>query len=152
MWSDVEGAQFGHMIGRVIGLVASGRDAAPDHSGLGFKHHLRSAALGGTGGQRDHAGHRQPVPVLYAGVAHWPWKLAPPSPSLRAADFLPEVWLPEADTERLRRLVARRNQVVRNRTWIKNEVHSILHAHLIPKCLHAELFGRLGHAIGRLLR
>jgi transposase len=39
--------------------------------------------------------------------------------SLRAADFLPEVWLPDPDTERLRRLVARRNQVVRHRTRIK---------------------------------
>jgi transposase len=64
--------------------------------------------------------------------------------SLRAADFLPEIWLPDADTERLRRLVTRRNQVVRHRTRIKNEVHSILHAHLIPKCPHAELFGRMG--------
>jgi len=64
--------------------------------------------------------------------------------SLRAADFLPEIWLPDADTERLRRLVARRNQVVRHRTRIKNEVHAILHAHLIPPCPHAALFGRLG--------
>src|SRR5437588_6285166 len=64
--------------------------------------------------------------------------------SLRAADFLPEVWLPDPDTERLRRLVARRNQVVRHRTRIKNEVHAILHAHLIPPCPHADLFGRLG--------
>ena len=40
--------------------------------------------------------------------------------SLRAAGFLPEVWLPDADTERRRRLVARRNQVVRHRTRIKN--------------------------------
>lgn len=64
--------------------------------------------------------------------------------SLRAANFLPEIWLPDADTERLRRLVARRNQVVRHRTQIKNEVHSILHAHLIPSCPHADLFGRLG--------
>jgi len=64
--------------------------------------------------------------------------------SLRAADFLPEVWLPDADTERLRRLVARRNQVVRHRTRIKNEVHAILHTHLIPPCPHADLFGRLG--------
>src|SRR5436190_460377 len=54
--------------------------------------------------------------------------------SLRAADFLPEVWLPDPDTERLRRLVARRNQVVRHRTRIKNEVHAVLHAHLIPPC------------------
>jgi transposase len=66
--------------------------------------------------------------------------------SLRAADFLPEVWLPDADTERLRRLVARRDQVVRHRTRIKNEVHAILHAHLIPPCPHADLFGRLGRA------
>ena len=64
--------------------------------------------------------------------------------SLRAANFLPEVWLPDADTERMRRLVARRNQVVRHRTRIKNEVHAILHAHLIPPCPHADLFGRLG--------
>jgi transposase len=64
--------------------------------------------------------------------------------SLRAADFLPEIWLPDADTERLRRLVARRNQVVRHRTRIKNEVHAVLHAHLVPPCPHADLFGRLG--------
>lgn len=63
---------------------------------------------------------------------------------LRAADFLPEVWLPDAETERRRRLVARRNQVVRHRTRVKNEVHSILHAHLIPPCPHADLFSRVG--------
>src|SRR5215218_1038057 len=65
---------------------------------------------------------------------------------LRAADFLPEVWLPDAETERRRRLVARRNQIVRQRTRVKNEVHAILHAHLIPPCPHADLFGRLGRA------
>jgi transposase len=43
-------------------------------------------------------------------------------------------------------LVARRNQVVRHRTRIKNEVHAILHAHLIPPCPHADLFGGLGRA------
>lgn len=63
---------------------------------------------------------------------------------LRAADFLPEVWLPDAETERRRRLVARRNQIVRHRTRVKNEVHAILHAHLIPPCPHADLIGRLG--------
>jgi len=63
--------------------------------------------------------------------------------SLRAADFLPDIWLPDAATERLRRQVARRNQVVRHRTRIKNEVHAILHAHLIPRCPH-DLFARLG--------
>ena len=70
--------------------------------------------------------------------------------SLRAAGFLPEVWLPDADTERRRRLVARRNQVVRHRTRIKNEVHAILQAHLVPPCPHADLFGRLGRSwLGR---
>ena len=58
--------------------------------------------------------------------------------SLRAANFLPEVWLP--DTERMRRQVARRNQVVRHRTRIKNEVHAVLHAHLVP-CSPHDLFG-----------
>ena len=46
--------------------------------------------------------------------------------SLHAAGFLPEVWTPDAATERLRRLVARRNQVVRHRTRVKNEVPRIL--------------------------
>jgi len=39
--------------------------------------------------------------------------------SLHAAGFLPEVWTPDPETERLRRLVARRNQVVRHRTRIR---------------------------------
>lgn len=64
--------------------------------------------------------------------------------SLHAAGFLPEIWTPDAATERLRRLVAQRYQVVRHRTRIKNEVHSILHAHLIPQCPHADLFNRPG--------
>lgn len=64
--------------------------------------------------------------------------------NLYAAGYLPEVWTPDAATERLRRLVARRYQVVRHRTRIKNEVHAILHAHLIPKCPHADLFNRRG--------
>src|SRR4029077_16487649 len=66
--------------------------------------------------------------------------------SLRAAGYLPQIWTPDAATERQRRLVARRFQVVRHRTRIKNEVHSILHAHLIPKCPHADLFSARGRA------
>ena len=64
--------------------------------------------------------------------------------SLHAAGYLPEIWTPDAATERMRRLVARRYQVVRHRTRIKNEVHAILHAHLIPRCPHADLFNRRG--------
>ena len=64
--------------------------------------------------------------------------------SLYAARYLPEIWTPDAATERMRRLVARRYQVVRHRTRIKNEVHAVLHAHLIPRCPHADLFNRRG--------
>jgi transposase len=56
------------------------------------------------------------------------------------AGYLPEIWTPDAATERMRRLAARRYPVVRHRTRIKNEVHSILHAQLIAKCPHADLF------------
>ncbi|ACA18524.1 transposase IS116/IS110/IS902 family protein [Methylobacterium sp. 4-46] len=66
--------------------------------------------------------------------------------NLYAAGYLPEVWTPDAATERLRRLVARRNQVVRHRTCLKNETHAILHAHLVPPCPHADLFSRVGRA------
>ena len=66
--------------------------------------------------------------------------------NLYAAGYLPEIWTPDADTERMRRLECRRYQVVRHRTRIKNEVHSILYAHLIPKCPHADLFSGVGRA------
>ena len=66
--------------------------------------------------------------------------------SLRAAGFLPEVWVPDAETERRRRLVTRRNQVVRHRTRVKNEIHAILAAHLVPPCPHAKLFNGPGRA------
>ena len=66
--------------------------------------------------------------------------------SLHAAGFLPTIWTPSSDVERVRRLVARRVQVVRHRTRIKNEVQAILHAHLIPRCPHSDLFGGRGRA------
>jgi transposase len=64
--------------------------------------------------------------------------------NLYAAGYLPEIWTPDAATERLRRLVARRYQIVRHRTRVKNEVHAILAAHLVPKCPHADLFNQRG--------
>jgi transposase len=66
--------------------------------------------------------------------------------SLQAAGYPPQIWTPDPGTERKRRLVARRYEVVRHRTRLKNEVHSILHAHLIPKCPHADLFNARGRA------
>ena len=70
MRRDVPGAKMGYMIGRVIGLVFAGGDATASGFALGLEHDLRGAALGGAIGVRDHAGHRQPMPVLHDGVAH----------------------------------------------------------------------------------
>ncbi|MDP8908162.1 MAG: IS110 family transposase [Chloroflexota bacterium] len=65
---------------------------------------------------------------------------------LYASGFLPEVWVPDERTEALRRQVSRREQLVRQRTRLKNIVQSILHAHLVPPCPHADLFGPSGRA------
>jgi transposase len=65
---------------------------------------------------------------------------------LYASGFLPEVWVPDGRTQALRRQVARREQLVRQRTRIKNIVQSVLHAHLVPPCPHADLFGPSGRA------
>ena len=63
---------------------------------------------------------------------------------LHASGFLPEVWVPDPRTQALRRQVSRREQLVRQRTRLKNIVQSILHAHLVPPCPHADLFGASG--------
>ena len=63
---------------------------------------------------------------------------------LLAADYLPAVWLPDDETHALRRQVARRAHVVRQRTRLKNQVQSILHRNLVPRCPAADLFGRTG--------
>src|ERR1700680_4768454 len=110
MRRHVHGAKIGDMIGRVIRLVLTGRNAAAGSFAPGLEHDLRGAALSGAAGLRDNAGHRQPMPVLHCGVAHiaelrlppgglaieptvgvgrtWvsflrfcPWKSAPPSSS-----------------------------------------------------------------------
>lgn len=65
---------------------------------------------------------------------------------LYASGFLPEVWIPAPVTEALRRQVARRNQIVKARRRLGNIVQSILHAHLIPPCPAADLFGHRGRA------
>src|SRR5215218_2775153 len=65
---------------------------------------------------------------------------------LLAADFLPPVWLPDDQTHALRRQVTRRAHIVRQRTRLKNQVQSILHRNLIPRCPAADLFGNKGRA------
>jgi transposase len=66
---------------------------------------------------------------------------------LYASGFLPEVWIPDEYTLGLRRQVARRNQIVRQRARLKTIAQSILHAHLVPPCPHADLFGPEGTSL-----
>src|SRR6266567_4020842 len=63
---------------------------------------------------------------------------------LLAAGFLPSVWLADDETHALRRQVARRAHIVRQRTRLKNRVQSILHRNLVPRCPAADLFGHKG--------
>src|ERR671919_1003617 len=65
---------------------------------------------------------------------------------LLAAGFLPSVWLADDETHALRRQVARRAHIVRQRTRLKNRVQSILHRNLVPRCPAADLFGHKGRA------
>jgi transposase len=65
---------------------------------------------------------------------------------LYASGFLPEVWIPDEPTQALRRQVTRRNQIVRQRSRLKNIIQSILHSHLVPSCPHADLCGASGRA------
>jgi transposase len=63
---------------------------------------------------------------------------------LLAADYLPSVWVADEQTQALRRQVARRTQLVRQRTRLKNQVQAILHRNLIERCPFADLFGVKG--------
>src|SRR3712207_3196717 len=65
---------------------------------------------------------------------------------LYASGFLPEVWLPDPETLALRRRVTRRERIMRQRVRLKTTAQSILHAHLLPQCPHADLFGIRGRA------
>ena len=50
---------------------------------------------------------------------------------LGAADFLPEVWAPDEVTRALRRRIAHRSSLVRQRTRLRNQVHAVLTRNLI---------------------
>jgi transposase len=65
---------------------------------------------------------------------------------LLAAGFLPSVWIADEETHALRRQVARRAHIVRQRTRLKNRVQSVLHRNLVPRCPAADLFGHKGRA------
>jgi hypothetical protein len=46
------------------------RNASAELFDFGLEHRLRSAPLSDAGGERDHAGHRQPMPVFHGSMAH----------------------------------------------------------------------------------
>ena len=63
---------------------------------------------------------------------------------LLAGGFLPEVWIVDEPTRMLRRRVARRAQLVRQRTREKNQVHAILIRNLKARPPVTDLFGVQG--------
>jgi transposase len=62
---------------------------------------------------------------------------------LGAANFLPEVWAPDEATRALRRRVAHRASLVRQRTRLRNQVHAVLTRNLIEAPV-SDLFGGAG--------
>jgi transposase len=65
---------------------------------------------------------------------------------LLAAGMLEPVWVPDAETSALRRGVARRAALVRQRTRAKNEIHATLARCLLGRCPVSDLFGKQGRA------
>jgi transposase len=62
---------------------------------------------------------------------------------LGAADFLPEVWAPDELTRALRRRVAHRSSLVRQRTRLRNQIHAVLARNLIEAPM-TDVFGQGG--------
>jgi len=65
---------------------------------------------------------------------------------LLAAGMLTPVWVPDAETSALRRRVARRASLVRQRTRAKNEIHATLARCLLGRSPVSDLFGKKGLA------
>jgi transposase len=65
---------------------------------------------------------------------------------LLSAGLLAPVWVPDASTSGLRRRVARRAALVRQRTRAKNEIHATLSRCLLGRSPVSDLFGKKGRA------
>src|SRR5215208_5696758 len=65
---------------------------------------------------------------------------------LLAAGFLPEVFGPDEETRALRRRLARRGALVRQRTRAKNELHAVLARNLKGRPPMSDVFGVRGRA------
>ncbi|MGH2358848.1 MAG: IS110 family transposase, partial [Candidatus Limnocylindria bacterium] len=64
---------------------------------------------------------------------------------LLAANFIPEVWVPDAPTQALRRRIAHRRALVQQRTRLRNLVHAAL-IRALRSCPYSDLFGKGGRA------
>lgn len=62
---------------------------------------------------------------------------------LLRSDYIPEVWIPDPETRRHRQLTHRRAALVADRTALKNRIHAVLAARLVPSPW-ADLFGPQG--------
>jgi transposase len=62
---------------------------------------------------------------------------------LARVGYLPEVWLPDEDTEALRQFITDRTSLVRRRTECKNSIHSVLHRNLVRQT-YSDLYGKAG--------
>lgn len=62
---------------------------------------------------------------------------------LGAADFLPEVWAPDQAARALRRRIAHRSSLVRQRTRLRNQIHAVLARNLIDAPF-TDVFGHGG--------
>ena len=62
---------------------------------------------------------------------------------LLAADFIPEVWIPDPATRALRRALSGRAALVRQRTQLRKRIHGVLHRNLVDAPM-SDVFGRAG--------
>ena len=65
---------------------------------------------------------------------------------LGAADFLPEVWVPDEQTRALRRRLSHRAGLVGQRTRLRNQIHAVLARNLV-ELPASDLFGRRGRRL-----
>ncbi len=65
---------------------------------------------------------------------------------LGAADFLPEVWAPDEQTRALRRRIAHRASLVRQRTRLRNQIHAVLARNLVELEV-SDVFGTKGRRL-----
>ena len=65
---------------------------------------------------------------------------------LLAANMLPIVWVPPPEVRELRALGAHRRRLVRDRTRLRNRLHSVLHRHNLKQPEKGSLFGEENRA------